>query len=679
MTAPRTTIAGEAAAPYLAVDILPDTDVDTFTLDVSEVDGFDLLGWGEGVWVNIVCDVMGVSITRGATRLQGALTRTEAGSATVTLTDTERRFDPMINADAVHPGTRVRVRAWGYEDATLWVEVRRNLATSPRATAAPGTGLGWDSGRWFGTSGAGTHGRISGSAGPFGITTVLRKTWTTASTSSGDTGFNHSGSASMVCTPGESIALLGHLKPNVGGKVGRATMLWYDAAGTPLATSPRSQGALTPLTPGVWNPVSGVFTVPSGAGRCIPVTDIDATSTNWAVGNVLDGTALLVERAAAVGGYFDGATAATGNDPGDVRYLWTGTVNASPSVQELGQPDLVEWSAPLFTGRIGSDFQVIYQTSGPPLVVFTAVDAVGPLALFQSIGMPDPGTGQGDNLLQRVARVVTEVGLPADTVAADSDAAYVATLPPSPLAGGWADVSDAVDAELGRVWVNASDQLVVRGRGSELSGPLRGTLSDVHGETVAGAAVHACYRDPVVRFGTDSLVNRAIAARRVPPAADDSTPPPSAIVQVDDEYSQARWTNGAPVTHSDTGLELEFDGQLRPWAEHLLQSASQPELRVDSVTVTGQDSYEAWRELCRTDLGDRWAFLLRLDVGPAVERTLGVLGIAHEITPESWTTTWTTATAPTPGAGDPLGWFTLDVSELDGGDVLPPVLTAMTQ
>jgi len=452
VTDPQTIIAVDGA-PNLAVDVLPDNEPGTFLVDASEVDGFDLLGWGADGWANIVCDVTRVSTRRGMTRLQGALTRTEAGTMGIELLDTERRFDPMVNADAVHPGSSVRLRVWA------------------------------------------------------------------------------------------------------------------------------------------------------------------------------------------------------GSDP------------AAP-----------DWQAVLFTGRIsGGDYLVRYQQDGPPIVTFSAVDVVGPLAGFDSIGRADPGVGAGDTLLGRVARVLDEVGLPPATLAADPDPNYVATLASSSLAGGWEDITAAVDAELGRVWVTVDDQIAVRARGSELTGPVRGTLSDWHGEALDDGEVHCCYVDPEVRFGTDSLVNRAIGARRVPDPGDGSSAAPSVLVQVDDAYSQARWSNDAPVTHRDTGLELQTDEQVRPWAEWLVLAASAPELRVDSVSPRpDQAGPEAWQAACQTDIGDRWIFRLHPALGDSVAETLGVVGIAHDITPEGWSITWTTMRAPTPGDANPSGWFTVDLSDLDSEDVLPP-------
>jgi hypothetical protein len=449
MTDPITQIVvGGEGAPNLAVDVQPDDIGDSFLLDVSELDGLDLLGWGaadaDAVWLNIVCDVTRVHVARGALRLAGPLTRADAGIATIEVLDADRRFDPLVNADAIHTGTPLRVRAWG------------------------------------------------------------------------------------------------------------------------------------------------------------------------------------------------------GVDP------------AAP-----------EWSSVLFTAEL-DELPVSYPRTGPPRVTLRAVDVIGELAAWRSVGRDDPGVGGGDNLLERAQRVLAEVGSSA-TVSGDSDAAYAATLAPSPLAGGWQDITAAADAELGRVWVNSANQLVVRGRESQLSGPVRGTLSDWHGE--APTAPHCCYEALDAVCGPEQLVNLAIAARRVPSPADGSTPPDSAIVVREDGVSRARYRRRA-LERRD--LELEFDSQLAPWAESALITSSTPELRVDTLNPAPWGAGpEAWQAVCSTDIGDRWLLRYHPELGPTVMRTVGVLGIEHDITPGSWSITWATVPAPTPGA-NPTGWFALDVSDLDSGDLLAP-------
>ncbi len=118
------TYTGADGAPNLAVDVQATGVLGEFSVDVDEVGGPALLGWGETGWLNVVCDVTRLSLRRGATRMQGVLARAEAASITLEILDTDRRFDPLLNADAVHAGTPVRVRAWGVDEGgEPWDEV----------------------------------------------------------------------------------------------------------------------------------------------------------------------------------------------------------------------------------------------------------------------------------------------------------------------------------------------------------------------------------------------------------------------------------------------------------------------------------------------------------------------------------------------------------------------------
>lgn len=447
------TLTGQDGTPYLAVDVIPDEAADAFVVDVSEVDGWDLLDWGPDVgWVNVVCDVTRAVITRGSTRLQGVLTRAEAAHAEVELLDSQRRFDPMVNADAVHANTPLRIRAWG--------------------------------------------------------------------------------------------------------------------------------------------------------------TDED----------------------------------------GDL------------------------WEAVLFTGTL-EDVPVVYPRTGPPVVTLTATDLIGTLSAAQGPGYAEPGIGAGDTLRGRAERTLQQLGLPLTRLSGDSDVAYAATLAPAPLSDPWGELCAAQDAELGRLWVNKADQLVVRSRGSELTGPVRGTLSDLHGEEVNGAP-HCCVEDLDATLGTETLINRAMATRRIPNTG--VTPlPVSGFAIAEDTYSMGRYGVRTPGRSGPLVLELQTDAQLAPWAQAVVLAAGRPDLRVDRVVPSPSpldldSALRAWPAVCATDLGDRWMLRHRPETGPDLERTVGILGISWTLTPDLWSVTWSTTEAPTPGDDNPSGWFLVDVSELGSDDILAP-------
>jgi hypothetical protein len=447
------TIHQQEGVPYLAVDVQPDNLTGTFLVgdaleNASWVDGEDRLGWSAtaaGSWENVVCDVQVVRFVRGVSELAGPLTVVDAGLLTVVLSDTGRRFDPLENADAIHVGTPIRVRAWG-----------------------------WD--------------------------------------------------------------------------------------------------------------LAGDY-----------------------------------------------------------------------------------WEAVLITGTIGS-MPVRYLPDDPPEVTVTATDLVTELVESTGPGELVP-IGSGDNLLTRAQRVLEYVGLPATRLALDVDVtAYAVSHPATPMARPWDELVAAQEAELGRLWVDRDNRLVVRTRGSELSGPVRGTVSDVHGDADPGT-VHCCYEDLDATHGTDEVVNRAVGTRREP----DSEAPTPATLTAEDTASVARWR----ARVAERTLELETDAQVADWAEYLVAAAGTPGLRVRSVAPHPprddvDTALDAWPAVCSTDLGDRWVTRYHPARGPIVDRTVAVLGIAHEVTPEDWRVTFVTADATPATPGNPLGLFIVDDSDVDAGDALAP-------
>lgn len=671
------TLTGSPGEPFLAVDVQPDNVTGVFQLDVSQVDGPDRLAWSNddpGAWVNVVCDVMRVNYHRGATRTQGVLTQTEAGTGTLLISDTRRAFDPVANADAIHKGTPLRLRAWGYAPVTEQVEVRRNLASDPRAVVGQGLGarqLGWMTSRGFGTGGAGTYTLITGAVdGPLGISTYLRKQWTTAATAVASSGFLHASIGAYPVTPGAVYTVSSYLRCNrTAVHKAQVGFQWYDAAGAAIGAPVYPAAAVTLPGATAWTRISATAQAPANAAYLAPLSDVTSTisSTPWSVGNRLEGTALLVEKAPALGAYFDGATA-----PGvdGLTHEWLGTADRSPALELVPQTSTQRWDAVLFSGEVG-DLEVAYLRDEVPQVTVTFADAVAIFAGWSSPGRTLPGIGQGDNLLARTQRVVDEVRR--SVVSADSDATgYAATLNPATLAQPWADLNAATEAELGRLWVDRHNRLVVRTRGSRLTGPVRGTLSDVHGEAPLG--VHCCVADAAVVYGAESMANRVVAGRTHPQVPGQTDASVVTVVRRDDEWSQARYGVGTVDRQS---LALETDAQLAPWAEAVITAHTYPELRVDSVApLPSPDDLDsalpAWKAALQTDLGDRWLFRYHPAVGPVVDRAVGVLGITLEASPDGWSLRWTTEDAPAPGRENPTGWFVLGLSQLDGPDVLAP-------
>lgn len=233
-----------------------------------------------------------------------------------------------------------------FEATSGTVEVRRNLASDPRATTS-GTVAGqarWGP-RWAGLGGTVTTVAISGPAsdGPWvfsgtHIPTFLRKTWTVSGGVS-QTGFDHTVGAysnagvsttGLPVTAGETYTFSSYMRASVVPTGSTATtftmgVTFRDGLGARILPVPEFV-RVTPVA-GQWVRVALTAAAPAGAATVSIGTDVLGTGT-WPVGATLDGTGLLVEASSGLGAYFDGST----SPDSDLTPTWTGTANASASV-----------------------------------------------------------------------------------------------------------------------------------------------------------------------------------------------------------------------------------------------------------------------------------------------------------------------------------------------------------
>jgi hypothetical protein len=205
-----------------------------------------------------------------------------------------------------------------------------NRAVDPNATAynMPGM-LAWQNTRWFGGGGAGIYTIVAGD-GPTGIKTFARKTWTGGPTTNpGDSGFGIYGTVGTGFTAGQVVFFSGALRPSPAGKVGSISVY--------LSDGNRLGGGGVALPPNTWTQVTYVFTVPAGVYVDSFALDCAGSSTQWQVGDTLDGTGLVAGLMGAsvtldavsgqltlVGGVMSG-----GNVAGAI--VTGGTVQTSPS------------------------------------------------------------------------------------------------------------------------------------------------------------------------------------------------------------------------------------------------------------------------------------------------------------------------------------------------------------
>lgn len=209
------------------------------------------------------------------------------------------------------------------------VDAIENLAIDPRATIIASSGsFGWRTARWAGSSpAAASYSLVTGASdGPTGISTYMRKTWTTAPAAignSGDTGFDNTFTRYSVA-PGDTFTISCYVRPSVprNFNIGVYQYTSADAAFSPA----RAYGSTIFGAANQWTRISYTYTVPSGVGKIGVVCDSNATPTggvvNWSAGSTLDGTGLMVTRGSTLYNYADGSS---------TNWAWTGTPNSSIS------------------------------------------------------------------------------------------------------------------------------------------------------------------------------------------------------------------------------------------------------------------------------------------------------------------------------------------------------------
>lgn len=215
---------------------------------------------------------------------------------------------------------------------THLVEKRRNRIRNPQGTSVPSAAGIALAPQWFGQGGTGsTTPAVAGANLPEGVSTFMRKTWTTAPSSWSSIAYQFYSGTRAPVTAGEkvyvrywwrssvaltlttnSIALQVFNAVSVGSSIGYVS--------TPHIPAPAAN---------TWQLVEGEFVVP--ATGFMTLTHVVVAAAGAANGMTLDGTAALVSS---VGPYFDGSTAPSG----DRSHTWAGAAGASESIEWLRVP-----------------------------------------------------------------------------------------------------------------------------------------------------------------------------------------------------------------------------------------------------------------------------------------------------------------------------------------------------
>jgi hypothetical protein len=270
----------------------------------------------------------------------------------------------------------------------------------------------------------------------------------------------------------------------------------------------------------------------------------------------------------------------------------------------------------------------------------TAVDATAALVALERPELP-AAIGAGDSVDARLARILDYHSAPMFLVAGDSDV----TLAGTTLDGtAWAQIGDAVDAEVGYVHVTPA-----------VRNPLDALyFNDLVALRFVPRSAWTDRTDPTVTVGSDEVVAATVSAvdqniRNVVNAKRDG----GADVTVRSQSSVDRF---GQHSYSATDLQVGDDSQVAQWAEFVLAAFAYPSATLDDVTILPAVTPDLWRKVLGVDLVTEPVEVIWHPPGSATtfDVVARVVGVTHAISHARWSVTWTlAASAP---LGIPLRW-----------------------
>ena len=264
-----------------------------------------------------------------------------------------------------------------------------------------------------------------------------------------------------------------------------------------------------------------------------------------------------------------------------------------------------------------------YASSRYSEVTLNATDAFKVFQAYDRIaGSP---VGASENSGARVGRILDSVSWPST----DRDVATGnTTLQATTLQGVALDELQLVaESEIGELYMDGGGRLVYRNRQAVLTDSRSNTSQATFG---AGGLP---YQDVTLAYDDTTLVNLAQVTREggTTQSASDST------------------SIAAYLTHTATesGLLMETDTEALSFAQFLVFIGKDPELRFTQLVVHPQrDPTNLWPQVLGREIGDRITVQLNPPGGGStISRDVFIRGVAHDVQPGSWTTTWTLQSA----------------------------------
>lgn len=236
----------------------------------------------------------------------------------------------------------------------------------------------------------------------------------------------------------------------------------------------------------------------------------------------------------------------------------------------------------------------------------------------------DPPVGASENSGARITRILNSASW---SVSDRSIATGNALLQATDLGGSALNECFlTADSELGEFYVSGDGIVTFRNRHAILldsrSNTVQATFGDGPGEL--------SYVDDglSLTYDHETLANLVQIARKtsVPQTATDSASVASYLTQ----------------TFNRSDLLLLNDSETAAYAQWLLYTSKDPELRFDSIKINPlSDPSNLFPQVLGREIGDRIRILRRPPGGgAAISRDVFIRGISHSITPSTWFTTW---------------------------------------
>ena len=189
----------------------------------------------------------------------------------------------------------------------------------------------------------------------------------------------------------------------------------------------------------------------------------------------------------------------------------------------------------------------------------------------------------------------------------------------------WTEILLTSDTEIGETYFDAANRLVFRNRHAIITETRSTTSQAVFGEGAGGLAY-----DAITISNDDTQVRNIIRVSRVG----------GTLQTTEDSASITRYQR---KTWGRSDLLMETDDEAANYAGYVLALSKTSELRFDSIRVDPTaDPDNLWPQVLGRELGDRITVkFCPPGGGTTIDRDVFIRGIRHDITMQTWLTTWT--------------------------------------